>query len=192
MLATTCILASKNLQVRMSLLSRFQKPNGEIPKFFLYKADPLEFSIDDLKSCKDETDMWDGVRNHVAKRNIMAGQKGDMVLFYHSNNKKETGIVGMAEIVSEKHYPDPTDNENKGWQVVDMKFKEKWPRPVTLIDIKEAAKDNDVLSKMQLFTTARLSVQKVTAEEAEIIESMRIANEDAGVDAPAHKKARKA
>jgi predicted RNA-binding protein with PUA-like domain len=157
----------------------------------LYKSEPSEYSIDDLAKCKDH-DMWDGVRSHVAKKKIEAGRPGDLVLFYHSNNGKETGIAGVARLTSES-YPDPTDESGK-FKAIDMKFVEKWEHPVTLIQIKAEKETNDVIANMQLFTTARLSVQEVTPEAFEIIETMRIANEEAvaaGDSEPAKKKAKK-
>ena len=113
-------------------------------------------------------------------------------MFYHSNNGKETGIAGVARLTSES-YPDPTDESGK-FKAIDMKFVEKWEHPVTLIQIKAEKETNDVIANMQLFTTARLSVQEVTPEAFEIIETMRIANEEAvaaGDSEPAKKKAKK-
>ena len=80
--------------------------------YWLMKSEPNAFSIDDLKALPNQTDMWDGVRNYQA-RNIMRDQmqKGDKV-FYHSN-ATPPGIVGIAEIVSEKSYPDPTHSSMK-------------------------------------------------------------------------------
>ena len=135
--------------------------------------------------------MWDGVRSHVAKKKIDAGRPGDLVLFYHSNNSKQTGIAGVARLTSES-YPDPTDDSGK-FKAIDMKFVEKWDYPVTLTQIKAEKETNDVIANMQLFTTARLSVQEVTPEAFEIIETMRVANEEAnasGNTEPLRKKAK--
>lgn len=185
----TLTLLSQSLTARtMSTLSRFGSQHKAI---WLYKSEPSEFGIDDLAACEDQTDMWDGVRSHVAKKNIEAGKPGDLVLFYHSNNKKETGIAGVARITSES-YVDPTDETGK-FKAIDMKFVEKWSHPVTLIQIKAEKETNDVIANMQLFTTARLSVQEVMPEAFEIIEDMRIANEEAAGSPgsePAAKKAK--
>lgn len=78
------------------------------PAFWLMKAEPnsriengvdVKFSIDDLKAVT-EPEPWEGVRNHVAKKNMMNMQKGELAFFYHSNCKVP-GIAGIMEIVRE-------------------------------------------------------------------------------------------
>ena len=80
--------------------------------YWLMKAEPEEFSIDDLVRTK--TVPWFGVRNYQA-RNYMRDQMqiGDDVLFYHSSCP-EPGIVGLCK-VSSAPYPDETqfDKKNK-------------------------------------------------------------------------------
>jgi predicted RNA-binding protein with PUA-like domain len=105
---------------------------------------------------------WSGVRNHLAKKNLMAMRKGDRGFFYHSNEGKD--IVGTVEVIRE-HYPDPTAESGEPWVVVDLKAVSPLPKPVTLADIRAEAK----LSKMSLVTSARLSVQPVTEPEWKLI-----------------------
>jgi EVE domain len=75
-------------------------------RYFLLKAEPdtriengidISFSIDDLAS-RTSPEPWDGIRNHVAKNNILSMEKGDLAFFYHSNCKVP-GIIGTMEIV---------------------------------------------------------------------------------------------
>lgn len=116
-------------------------------KYWLMKSEPDCYSIDDLK--KDKIEMWDGVRNYQV-RNMMRDDMrvGDLALFYHSNAGKETGVAGTMEIVKES-YPDPTqfdpksehpdpksDPENPRWLCVDVRFKSKLDRLVTLSELK--------------------------------------------------------
>ncbi|KAJ2458319.1 hypothetical protein GGF42_002142 [Coemansia sp. RSA 2424] len=77
------------------------------PESHIVKGKDVKFSIDDLRSMKESTSPWDGVRNFEA-RNIMRDQMkvGDKVLFYHSNCKTP-GVAGTATIVREG-YPDDT------------------------------------------------------------------------------------
>ena len=189
-------------------LSRFGKT---IPNVWLYKADPEEYSIHDLEKEPEQRDMWDGVRNYVARNHMRAAKLDDLVLLYHSNSKKETGIVGVAKIVREA-YDDPTAMEPGDphydpkwqakdgkcrWSCVDIKLLEKWEEGsgVTLIQLKEEKETNKVIASMQLFTSARLSVQAVELEAFERIESMRLENLSRVGDStslePAKKKARK-
>ncbi len=145
---------------------------------WLMKSEPNEFSIDDLKASPKQTDMWDGVRNYQA-RNMMRDEmkKGDLVFFYHSNCD-EPGIVGVAEVVKEG-YPDPTafdsqdrhfdpksDPDAPRWYLVDIKFKRKFKRTITLTELKEC----EELADMRLIQRGnRLSVMPVTEDEWEFI-----------------------
>ena len=110
--------------------------------YWLIKSEPSVFSIDDLKSSRRMTTVWDGVRNYQA-RNFMRDdmQVGDLAFFYHSNCA-ETGIAGIAEIVK-KAYPDPSAFDPKDkhfdpksqpekpvWYGVDVRFKRKFRRVI--------------------------------------------------------------
>jgi predicted RNA-binding protein with PUA-like domain len=123
-------------------------------QYWLMKSEPYAYSWQQLQ--RDGRGTWDGVRNFSARNNLRAMKKGDLALFYHSNEGKE--VVGVAEIVRE-HYPDPTANEGD-WSVVDVAPVKALTRPVTLKEIKE----NDAFADMALVTRARLSVQPVSAE----------------------------
>lgn len=131
-------------------------------KYWLIKSEPFKYSWDDL--VKDKKTHWDGVRNYAARNNMQEMEKGDMLLFYHSNEGKE--IVGIAE-VAKTAYQDPTTDDDR-WVVVDVKPVKPVPNPVTLADIK-AEKS---LSEMELVRLARLSVSKVTKKEYEKILKM--------------------
>jgi predicted RNA-binding protein with PUA-like domain len=116
--------------------------------YWLFKSEPSEYSIDDLK--RDKIEHWDGTRNYQV-RNMMRDEikKGDQVLFYHSNSGVETGVVGTATVVEEGYpdftaedpqsaHPDPKHTaENPIWYMVDIKFESKFPRVVTLSEIKD-------------------------------------------------------
>lgn len=124
-------------------------------KYWLIKSEPFKYSWDDL--VKDKKTFWDGVRNYAARNNMKEMEKGDHLLFYHSNEGKE--IVGIAE-VAKTAYQDPTTDDER-WVVVDVKPVKPVPNPVTLADIKA----EKTLQDMELVRLARLSVSKVTAAE---------------------------
>ena len=116
--------------------------------YWLMKSEPDEFGIDHLIAMPKKTEHWDGVRNYQA-RNIMRDQmkKGDQVFFYHSNCD-EPGIVGIMEVVREgypdhtafdpkqKYYDPKSDPENPRWYMVDVKFKRKLKRNISLRELK--------------------------------------------------------
>lgn len=150
-------------------------PKGEtMPRYWLMKSEPGEFSISDLASRPDQTEPWDGVRNYQA-RNFMRDEmkKGDMVLFYHSNTKPP-GVVGTACVVREGYpdftawdprsaHPDPKSTpESPIWFMVDIRLATIFSAPVPLPLLREQTE----LSEMLLLRKGnRLSVLPVTKEE---------------------------
>lgn len=126
-----------------------------MPAYWLMKSEPAVFSWDKL--VKDGAAGWDGVRNHLAKRNLMSMKLGDLAFFYHSNVGME--IVGIMRI-TQTAYPDPSDKTGRFVQVgVEPVIALK--TPVTLKQIKA----DPQLAKMVLVTQSRLSVQPVTPAE---------------------------
>lgn len=130
-------------------------------KYWLFKSEPEVWSWDMQVNAGAKGTHWNGVRNHLAKQQMMAMKKGDLGFFYHSNEGKE--IVGMVEIIRE-FYPDHTDETAK-FGMVDIKAVRALPKPVTLADIKA----NKSLATMSLVTSTRLSVQPVTDAEWKLI-----------------------
>lgn len=72
-------------------------------------------------------------------------------------------MVGLAKIIKEA-YPDPTTDDPR-WVVVDLVPVEKFPKPVTLKEIKSDSR----LSDIALIRQSRLSVQPIKKEEFDII-----------------------
>jgi predicted RNA-binding protein with PUA-like domain len=128
---------------------------------WLYKSEPSVWSWDQQVAQGAKGTHWNGVRNHVAKQNLMAMKKGEQGFFYHSNEGK--AVVGIVEVIKE-YYPDHTDESGK-FGMVDVKAVKAFPKPVTLDEIKK----QPGLEKMILVNNSRLSVQPVTDEEWAII-----------------------
>ena len=146
--------------------------------YWLMKSEPDVFSIDDLQARPGKTEHWDGVRNYQA-RNMMRDQmkKGDLVFFYHSNCQVP-GIVGIAQVVragypdftamnpESKYYDPKHDADHPRWYMVDVKFKRKFKRTISLEELKTLPE----LEGMPLVRKGnRLSVMPVAAEHWEII-----------------------
>jgi predicted RNA-binding protein with PUA-like domain len=140
-------------------------------QYWLMKSEPYAYSIDDLE--RDQVEPWDGIRNYEA-RNFMRDEMktGDRALFYHSN-VRPPAIVGTMEVCSEP-YPDPTQfnpdskyfdekssESDPRWQLVDVKFVQKFDNPVTRDELKE----DELLRDMMLFKRNRLSITRVTEKE---------------------------
>ncbi len=128
---------------------------------WLYKSEPSVWSWDQQVAEGQKGTHWNGVRNHVAKQNLMAMRLGEQGFFYHSNEGK--AVVGIVEVIRE-YYPDHTDETGK-FGMVDIKAVKPFPKPVTLDDIKR----EPGLEKMILVNNSRLSVQPVTDEEWAIV-----------------------
>ena len=126
-------------------------------RYWLFKSEPSAWSWDEQVGAGAAGTGWTGVRNHLAKQQMMAMQCGDLGFFYHSNEGKE--IVGIVEVIR-TFYPDPTDASGK-FGMVDVKAVRPLPKPVTLAQVKAAP----ALAAMSLVTSARLSVQPVTPAE---------------------------
>jgi len=145
---------------------------------WLVKSEPESYSIDDLR--RDGRTAWTGVRNFQA-RNLMRDQMqvGDPVLFYHSS-ADPPGVAGLARVASPA-YPDPTQfdrssdyydekstAEDPRWFLVDLEFVAKFPRLVSLAEIR----DSKPLAKMPLVNRSRLSVQPVAPAEFDLLVRM--------------------
>lgn len=130
-------------------------------RYWLFKSEPSAWSWDDQLEAGAKGTGWTGVRNHLAKQQMMAMSRGDLGFFYHSNEGKE--IVGIVEVIRE-FYPDSTDATGK-FGMVDVKAVKPMPKPITLAHIKATP----ALAKMSLVTSARLSVQPVTPTEWALI-----------------------
>jgi predicted RNA-binding protein with PUA-like domain len=123
--------------------------------YWLVKSEPFKYAWDEL--VEDGSTYWDGVRNYEARNHLASMKKGDLALFYHSNEGKE--VVGVARI-TRTAYQDPTTKDER-WVVVDLEPVVPLKRPVTLAEIKADAS----LAEIQLVRRGRLSVVPVTKPE---------------------------
>jgi predicted RNA-binding protein with PUA-like domain len=140
-------------------------------KYWLFKSEPSQYSIDDL--ARDKATAWTGVRNYQA-RNFMRDEMrlGDRGFFFHSSCA-EPGIVGIVEVVKAA-YADPTqfdrtsryydsgaDRSAPRWVNVDVKFAGK-TRLVGLAELR----GHKALKAMQVLKRgSRLSITPVTEAE---------------------------
>ena len=131
-------------------------------KYCLLKSETDAWSWDN--QVKEGASMWDGVRNYQARNNLKEMKKNDLCFFYHSVT--ERSIVGIVKVVKE-YYPDPTDKTGR-FVVVDVKATKKLKNPVSLDQIKE----NNKLQDIALVKQSRLSVMPLRKTEWDIIIKM--------------------
>ena len=132
--------------------------------YWLMKSEPNVWSIDQQKKAGIRGSPWDGVRNYQAAKNLKSMKKGDLCFFYHSNIGKE--IVGIVEIIKTA-FIDKTDKEGR-FVAVQVKFKEKFKKTVTLENIKK----NKGLNHLALIKQSRLSVMPIDFKSWKMIDKM--------------------
>lgn len=148
--------------------------------YWLFKAEPHIYGIEQLNAAPQKIGRWDGIRNYQA-RNFLRDQIAlhDDVFIYHSSCKN-LGIVGAAKIVRTA-YPDPTQFDpespyydpksssgNPRWVSVDIQLTHTFARLISLNEIKQ----QPALENMVLIKQSRLSTQPVTKAEWEFIMTM--------------------
>ena len=133
-------------------------------QYWLLKSEPDVWSIDQQKKAGTKGVAWDGVRNYQAAKNLRSMKKGDLCFFYHSNIGKE--IVGIVEIIKTA-FIDPTDKK-KRFVAVQVKFKEKLKKTVTL----ESIKKNKDFKHLSLIKQSRLSVMPIDSKSWKILNKM--------------------
>lgn len=117
--------------------------------YWLMKTEPDEYGFHHLE--RSGRDVWDGVRNFAALKNMKKMQPGDLSFIYHTGKMKS--IVGVAEVVS---YPFQSHLE-KGLVNVEIAPRYRLDRPVSLAEVKQ----NPVFSQWELVRMPRLSVMPV-------------------------------
>ena len=132
--------------------------------YWLMKSEPDVWSVDQQKKAGTKGASWDGVRNYQAAKNLKGMKNGDLCFFYHSNIGKE--IVGVVEVIKEA-FLDKTD-ENGRFVAVQVKFKEKLKKSVTLEEIK----NNKDLGHLSLIKQSRLSVMPIDSKSWKILNKM--------------------
>ena len=133
-------------------------------QYWLVKSEPNVWSIDQQKKAGAKGVAWDGVRNYQAANNLKKMKKGDICFFYHSNIGKE--IVGIVEVIKTA-FPDVTDKSKK-FVAVQIKFKEKLKRPISL----EIIKKTKEIQHLPLIKQSRLSVMPIDSNSWKIINNM--------------------
>ena len=127
--------------------------------YWLVKFAPFRYSWQDvLRNGRFEIY---SVRSPQARNNLKAMQKGEEVLFYHS--QEGNCIMGRMKVIHEAHQDPTTANER--WISVTFEPVESFDQPITLSKIKSTPK----LKNIALIKQPRLAVIRLTEEEFEQI-----------------------
>ena len=128
--------------------------------FWLLKTEPRDFSWEML--VRDGETLWTGIRNFEARNNLAAMKTGDYAFMYHTGDEKL--VIGIAKIMSEA-IPDPTGSATDTWLAIKLVPHIAITRPISLEEIRNTHN----LCNMPLVTHARLSVQAVTDDHAQML-----------------------
>ena len=132
--------------------------------YWLMKSEPDVWSIEQQIKAGARGATWDGVRNYQAANSLKKMKKNDLCFFYHSNIGKE--IVGIVEVIKTA-FLDVTDKQNR-FVAVQVKFKEKLKKTVTLEEIKKIKE----IKHLSLIKQSRLSVMPVDSKSWNLIYKM--------------------
>ncbi|MFH7245343.1 MAG: EVE domain-containing protein [Spirulina sp.] len=146
--------------------------------YWLMKSEPDVYGIHDL--ARDQTELWDGVRNYQARNFLTSMAVGDLAFFYHSNTKPP-GIVGLAKIVeanvvdptqfdpAHKYYDPKSSPDKPRWHTVVVGYVETFSTGITLDQLKDTFTPEDLWVVRR---GNRLSVMPVADAVAERILAM--------------------
>jgi len=129
---------------------------------WLFKEEPDHYNYADLE--RDGTTVWNGVTNAQARLNLRKVKRGERILYYHTG--KEKAVVGEMKAVGNA-MQDPEDADPKA-VVVKVEAVRRWPRPVTLKEIRE----DPELAQWDLVRNSRLSVMPVTEAQWRRVEQL--------------------
>ncbi|MFN9695247.1 MAG: EVE domain-containing protein [Synechococcaceae cyanobacterium] len=114
--------------------------------YWLMKSEPNVYGIADLQ--REQTTLWDGIRNYQARNFMREMQIGDLAFFYHSNSNPP-GIVGLMEVV-ETGLVDPTQFDPKSayfdetavpasprWDCARLRYKRTFSKLLSLDELRQ-------------------------------------------------------
>ncbi|AMW30824.1 MULTISPECIES: EVE domain-containing protein [Arthrospira] len=148
--------------------------------YWLIKSEEKTYSIDQMQS--EQTCIWDGVRNYMARNFLRKMQVNDLCFFYHSNTKIP-GIVGLVRVI-ESNIVDPTQfDENSPyydpkatanhprWYTIRVEFVDKFPQMISLGDLKQKFDPDELLLVRR---GNRLSVMPIRVDIGDRILQLKI------------------
>ena len=114
--------------------------------YWLMKSEPDVYGIHDLK--REQTTLWDGIRNYQARNFMRTMAIGDRVFFYHSNCKPP-GIVGLMEVCelgivdptqfdsNSKYHDSASKQDSPRWDCVRLRYLGEFKTMLSLDALKE-------------------------------------------------------
>jgi len=121
--------------------------------YWLMKSEPDVYGIDHLQ--REQTTLWDGIRNYQARNFMRTMAIGDQAFFYHSNCKPpgivglmevtETGLVDPTQFDPESKYHDPASKPGAPrWDCVRLAYKGRFQTLLSLDDLRKSYQPEDL------------------------------------------------
>ena len=121
--------------------------------YWLMKSEPDVYGIDHLQ--REQTTLWDGIRNYQARNFMRTMAIGDQAFFYHSNCKPpgivglmevtETGLVDPTQFDSESKYHDPASKPDAPrWDCVRLAYKGRFRTLLSLDELRQSYQPEDL------------------------------------------------
>lgn len=149
--------------------------------YWVFKTEPSECSIADIRTAGSEGVIWEGVRNYQA-RNFLRDQIqiGDQILIHHSSCA-QIGIAGVATVQttaftdpsqferSSMYYDPKSTAEKAPWVAVRVGFIQQFTTVLTMGQLRDVAG----LEQMLLLKKGnRLSIIPTTKAEFDLVLSL--------------------
>jgi len=125
----------------------------KIVAYWLMKSEPDVYGIDHLQ--REQTTLWDGIRNYQARNFMRTMAIGDQAFFYHSNCKPpgivglmevtETGLVDPTQFDPESKYHDPASKSDAPrWDCVRLAYKGRFQTLLSLDELRQSYQPEDL------------------------------------------------
>jgi predicted RNA-binding protein with PUA-like domain len=151
--------------------------------YWLMKSEPDVYGITDLQ--RDQSTLWDGIRNYQARNYMRTMQIGDLAFFYHSN-AKPPGIAGLMEVVeiglidpsqfdAESPYFDVAATIDKPrWDCARLRYIRTFTRLLSLDELRRHFEPDDLAvvrkgNRLSILPVSDASAQRLLKLEAETI-----------------------
>jgi predicted RNA-binding protein with PUA-like domain len=111
------------------------------------KSEPDVYGIDHL--AREQSTLWDGIRNYQARNFMRSMQVGDQAFFYHSNTKPpgiiglmeviETGLIDPSQFDSGSKYFDPSARQDAPrWDCVRLEYRRTFSHLLSLDTLRDS------------------------------------------------------
>src|SRR5262249_8302271 len=130
--------------------------------YWLFKEEPDHYGYGDLE--REQTTLWNGVTNNLARMHLRQVRRGDRILYYHTGKEK----ADVREIRAVRDPPPGPNSDDPRAVAVQVRPVRGLQHPGCLGRIK----DDPSVASWDLVRLPRLSVMPVTEDEWRRVEEL--------------------